>query len=253
MKIDPSVLTPDRVASPVGDLAFRDGVITPESADAVLDHLLYLRAVDVFLNAYPQVSLRCLIRGVRDFGVADHDVLIFSEMIDCAGLFLTANCDTVYAWSVLDVSAGPVEVIIPENVIAVFDDARFEWIGDGGTPGPDRGLGGRYLVHHRDYAGPLPEGGCFRYVSRTYNVLMLCRAFVERDDPSSAVQRISDQLLIDHYRPAPRRDRHPTRRTVRSLAAPANHPRAGRRGRERRRPRGRVPAAIQRQDGGGKA
>ncbi|MEU4425747.1 DUF1214 domain-containing protein [Actinoplanes sp. NPDC024001] len=199
--VDQRFLTPDEVPSPIGVLRFQDGVIDSRSANAVFDHLLYLRGVDAFLAAYRHVSVRCLINGLREFGVADHDVLLFSELIDSASLFLTANCDTVYAWSILDLSQGPVAVTVPENVIVVFDDARFEWVGDAGNPGPDRGQGGRYLVHRDDYDGPMPEGGYFVYSAPTNNVIMLCRAFVEGADPASAVERVRDGLRIGAYRP----------------------------------------------------
>jgi hypothetical protein len=197
--LDRKYTTPETVESPIGDLSFHDGVPTRESADKLFEHLLYLRGIDVFLSAYRQVSVRCIINGLRAFGVGDHDVLIFGELMDSAGLFLTANCDTVYAWATLDVSRGPVVVTVPENVIVVFDDARFEWIGDGGNPGPDRGRGGPYLIHRADYTGPLPQGGYFEYSTPTNNVIMLCRAFVEGDDPASAVRRIKDQLKIGPY------------------------------------------------------
>jgi hypothetical protein len=201
VEIDPRYLTPDLVESPVGKLSFRDGVISPASAEAIHEHLLYVRAVDVFLAAYRQVSVRCLVNGLRLFGVADHDVLLFSELIDSRSLFLTGNCDAVHAWSVLDVSDGPVVVTVPAGVTVVFDDARFEWVGDAGTPGPDRGAGGRYLLHRDDYSGPMPEGGHFVYASPTNTVIMLCRAFLEGDDPSSAARRIREQLRIGRYEP----------------------------------------------------
>jgi hypothetical protein len=200
-QLDAGFLTPETVGSPAGELTFRDGVVSRESAARLFDHLLYLRGVEVFLTAFRQVSVRCLINGIRGFGVADHDVLVFSELMDSASLFLTANCDTIYAFSVLDVSGGPVEVIVPENSLVVFDDARFEWIGDGGLPGPDRGAGGRYLIHRSDYDGPLPEGGYVVYASPTNNVILLCRMFLSGDDPAPNVARLKDQLRISPYVP----------------------------------------------------
>jgi hypothetical protein len=199
--LDPRFTTPDLVASPIGDLTFDDGVISKPSADLLFDHLLYLRGVDVFLSAYRHVSMRCLVNGIRAAGVADHDVLLFSELMDSAGLFLTANCDTIYAWSVLDVSDGPVVVTVPEEVIVVFNDASFGWVGDGGTSGPDRGEGGHYLIVRDDYDGPRPEGGYFVYTSATNTVVMLCRAFLHDGDPAPAVQRIKTQLRISRYTP----------------------------------------------------
>ena len=46
-------------------------------------------------------------KGFQDAGIADGDVLIFSELMDSRSLFLTANADTVYFWSFHDLSQGP--------------------------------------------------------------------------------------------------------------------------------------------------
>ncbi|MFF5076567.1 DUF1254 domain-containing protein [Actinoplanes sp. NPDC000266] len=56
---------------------------------------------------------------------------------------------------------------------------------DAGTPGPDRGLGGRYLLCPDGYTGPVPEGGYIVYPVRTRNVIMLCRAFIDDGDPTA--------------------------------------------------------------------
>jgi Uncharacterized conserved protein len=39
--------------------------------------------------------------------VEDNSVLLFSELMDSASLFLTGNCDTVYFLSFVDLSGGP--------------------------------------------------------------------------------------------------------------------------------------------------
>lgn len=129
-------------------------------------------------------------------------MLLFSEMIDSASLFLTANCDTIYGWSILDLSEGPVAVTVPSDVIVVFSDARFEWLGDGGTPGPDRGEGGRYLIRHIDDETPLPEGGYVVYTSPTKNVTMLCRACLSGDDPRPDADRVRRQCASRRMHPA---------------------------------------------------
>ncbi|MRH91552.1 DUF1254 domain-containing protein [Nocardia sp. SYP-A9097] len=199
--IPAAYLTPDVVDPPIGKLNFVDGAPTAETADAVLTHLDYLRGVDASLGAFRQASVYRLVQGLREFGTADNDVTIFSELMDATSLFLTANCDTVYFWSVLDLSAGPIVVDVPENVLMVFDDLRFEWITDAGTPGPDRGAGGRYLFYPKGFDGPLPTGGYFAFESATPQVMALGRAFLEDNDPAPAVRRVKDQLKITPYVP----------------------------------------------------
>ena len=132
-----------------------------DTAARLYDYLDFSRAVDTFLNAFSGVSMYAIRQGFRDAGVRDNDILIFSELMDSRSLFLTANADTIYFWGYLDLSAGPIVVETPPDTLGIFDDMWFRWIVDFGLAGPDRGLGGRYLLLPPGYAGPLPEGGHF--------------------------------------------------------------------------------------------
>jgi len=66
----------------------------------------------------------------------------------------------------------------------------WQWVTDVGAPGPDRGLGGKYLILPPGYDGPLPEGSYNISRSRTTRVLLLGRAFLENNDPRPAVAMI---------------------------------------------------------------
>jgi hypothetical protein len=81
-------------------------------------------------------------------------------------------------------------VEVPSDTIGTFDDMWFRWIADVGTPGPDRGKGGAYLVLPPGYDGPLPEGGYFIARSRTNFALLFGRAFLENDNPAPVAERI---------------------------------------------------------------
>ena len=61
---------------------------------------------------------------------------------------MTANADTVYYISFIDLSDGPMVVETPPDALGVFDDMWFHWIIDFGLPGPDRGAGGSDMAHH---------------------------------------------------------------------------------------------------------
>jgi hypothetical protein len=125
------------------------------------------------------VSLVAARRGFLDAGVKDNEILIFSELMDAKSLFLTANADTVYFVGCIDVSKGPMVFEVPPKVLGALDDMWFRWVTDFGLPGPDRGLGGKYLILPPDYDGPVPEGGYFVARSRTNRLLILGRAFLE--------------------------------------------------------------------------
>ena len=92
--------------------------------------------------------------------------------MDSSSLFLTANADTVYYLTALDLSKGPVVIEQPSERVGTINDMWFSWIIDIGGPGPDRGLGGKYLIVPPDYDGPLPEGGYFIGRSKTNSLSM---------------------------------------------------------------------------------
>ena len=114
-------------------------------------------------------------QGFLSVGVEDNQVLLFPELMDSASLFLTANCDTVYFWSFIDLTQGPMVVdvpaIRPSGILGTIDDMWFRWVTDFGLPGPDRGEGGKYLLVGPGYDGPLPDGGFHVSHARTTRVM----------------------------------------------------------------------------------
>ncbi len=196
-----SISTADEVQTSAGTFVFADGVPTDATVAAAYDWLDHSHGVESFIAGIPAVSQWALRAGYADAGINDNDVLIFSELMDCKSLFLTANADTVYFWAFLDLSEGPLVVRIPERVLGVVDDMWWRWVTDVGIPGPDRGQGGEYMFVGPGYAGPLPEGGVFVCPSRTTRVSILGRAFLENDDPAPAARRIKEQLKITPYVP----------------------------------------------------
>jgi len=89
----------------------------------------------------------------------------------------------------------------PPETLGLFDDLWFRWVIDFGAPGPDRGLGGKYLLLPPGYQGPLPEGGYFIGRPTTNSVALLGRAFLVNNDPKPAVESIKRTLRIYPYVP----------------------------------------------------
>jgi len=198
------ITTPSNVEAGIGTLEFTDGYPSGETAGKLRDHLDYLHGVETFMNTIHGVSVFAIRKGFQDAGVADGDVLIFSELMDSRSLFLTANADTVYFWSFHDLSQGPLVFETPSDTLGLFNDIWFRWISDFGLPGADRGQGGTYLLVGPDYDGPLPEGGCYVRHSRTNHVLLVGRAFINENpgmDPAPTVARIKEQMKIYPYVP----------------------------------------------------
>jgi hypothetical protein len=111
--IPPQVATPDRVETPLGTMHFKDGMPDAATAAKAYDHIDAVHAEDAFYNAFPAVSQWAIRKGFIDAGINDNDVLIFSGLMDAKSLFLTANADTIYFWTFVDLSKGPVVVEPP--------------------------------------------------------------------------------------------------------------------------------------------
>ena len=121
--------------------------------------------------------------------------------MDSKSLFLTANADTVYYFSIVDLTKGPMVVEQPPKGLGTINDMWFGWIIDIGFPGPDRGEGGRYLLLPPGYDGPVPEGGFYVARSKTTRVIYAARAFLIDNDPKPTVENIKKTMKIYPYTP----------------------------------------------------
>ena len=200
-KIPEFLTTPDKVESRIGSLEFNDGYPTGEAAAKIRDELDYLHGVEAFMNSIQGVSTYAIRKGLMDAGVNDNDFIIYTGLMDSKSLFLTANADTVYYMSVIDLSNGPVIFESPPEALGVIDDMWFRWITDFGLPGADRGEGGKYLLVGPGYDGPLPEGGFTIRKSRTTRALVLGRSFLTDNDPAPTVAVIKKSIKVYPYTP----------------------------------------------------
>jgi hypothetical protein len=195
------ITTPDKLQTRLGTLEFKDGAPSKETVEKVYDNLDFMHATEAFVNAFQGASTSALWKGFNDAGIADNTVVIFSELMDSKSLFLTANADTIYFWSILDVTKGPIVVETPPLSLGVIDDMWFRWVTDFGLPGPDRGAGGKYLLLPPGYTGDLPDSGYNVVKLRTTRAVMLGREFLEDNDPKRPVDLIKKTLKIYPYQP----------------------------------------------------
>ncbi|MEW4564019.1 DUF1254 domain-containing protein [Bremerella sp. JC770] len=197
-----AISTPDQLQTRVGGLEFNDGVPTKETASLASDVVTFARALNVYNNSFRGASALALVKGFQGIGADSGDIILFEELMDSESLFLTANADTVYYLGWIDLSAGPMVIDQPSGGLGTINDMWFQWVIDVGKPGPDRGLGGKYLVVGPGYEGPLPEGGYFVAHAKTNKVLYAMRAFISHgNDPQPAVQNIKQNLKIYPYSP----------------------------------------------------
>jgi hypothetical protein len=196
--IPSSIMTPDKVETRIGTLNFFDGVPTKETAELVLDNLMFLRGVEVFLNGLPMASTHALQEGFKSIGVTEaHHMIVTDKLMDSNPLFLTPNTDTVYAFNAFDLEkTGPLVIEVPPGTgPGTVNDAFFRFVVDMGAVGPDRGKGGKYLILPPDYEGNEPEG-YFIASSPTYNNLFVLRGFLVDGKPDAAAKMFSEQVKI---------------------------------------------------------
>jgi len=209
-KIPQSILTPDHVNTPIGDLNFFDGMPDEESVQKVYDNLIFMRGVEAFLSGIPATSVEAIRLGGVDIGAkAVNDVILFDKLMDSDPLFLTGNTDTVYVSAILELDRdGPTVVEIPPGTgPGTVDDAWQRFVVDMGAPGLDQGKGGKYLILPPDYEGDLdgPIGGEFADVdgetyivvkSPTYVNWLILRGFLVDGKPDAANDMFTNGLKI---------------------------------------------------------
>jgi len=197
-----SMSAPASVETRIGELQFVDGAPTVDTAHKAADAVDFARALEAYNNSFRGASALAIKKGMESLGAGSGDIILFEELMDSSSLFLTANADTVYYLSVIDLSNGPMVIEQPANGLGTINDMWFQWVTDLGRPGPDRGLGGKYLLIGPGYDGTLPEGGYFVATARTNSILYAMRAFIaDGKDPKPAVKNIKDNLKIYPYKP----------------------------------------------------
>ncbi len=197
--IPPFVPTPETIDSKIGRLEFPGGYPSDETAQKLADEMLYVHGVSAYTDTIQGASLWAIRKGFADIGVKDNEFIVSPEMMDGRALFLTANMDTYYFWSNINLKDGPIVVETPPGVLGIFDDFWFRWISDFGLPGPDRGKGGRYLLVPPGYTGELPEGGYFINHSRTNLVTMIGRMFLEGNSTEISEKVVKENLKVYPY------------------------------------------------------
>ena len=193
--IPPEITTPDTVDTRIGTLKFFDGVPTKETAAMVYDQLDFSRGVEVFLNGVPGASMVAFRAGSRAAGAVNGTVGIFQDLMDSKSLFLTANAESIYYATWIDLKNGPIVIESPPNVLGVVNDFWFRYVCDLGNAGPDRGKGGKFLILPPDYAGAVPDG-YFVFKSPTYGNLMLGRGFMKDGSTRAAVDSIKQYTRV---------------------------------------------------------
>lgn len=181
------ITTPDSVETRLGTLRFFDGFPDEATVEKVYENLDFSRGVLAFLNAMPGASAHAIGEGMRSQGADNQTVLIMETLMDSRSLFLTPNSDTVYSMMWLDLKDDPLVIETPPNVLGIIDDHWFNYVGDVGNAGPDKGQGGKFLLLPPGYTGDVPDG-LFVFRSTTFGNIFFWRGFQVNGDTRPAVE-----------------------------------------------------------------
>ncbi|MDF1702901.1 MAG: DUF1254 domain-containing protein, partial [Planctomycetota bacterium] len=200
-KIPDSIMTPHDIETRVGTLKYFDGIPTKETAEALYNHLDYIRGVEAFLCGMPAASLEAIRRSqVLQGSVSSNHVRIFDQLMDSNPLFLTGNTDTVYVSSVIDLKKdGPTVIEVPPGTgPGTVNDAFFRFVTDTGPPGPDRGQGGKYLILPPDHVPLQGEVPADYHVSRStsWTIWFIARGFLKDGKPDYSSKLFREGLKI---------------------------------------------------------
>ena len=144
--------TPDKTETRLGTLEFFDGYPSHDTVQKCYDNLLFMRGVEVFLNWMPAASMFALREGFREAGLTRNGIIgIYEDLMDSKSIFLTANIDSIYTITWLDLRDGPMVVESPPNTLGMVNDFFFRYVIDLGNAGPDQGQGGKYLFGDRTF------------------------------------------------------------------------------------------------------
>ncbi len=182
--IPASITAPDKVKTSIGTLKYFDGVPTEKTVATVYDYLDRSRAVNVYLNSIPALSVNALREGQAAAGcVASNEVCIWDSLMDSTSLILTGNTSTMYAVGFLDLQKdGPTVIDLPPGMLGILDDMAFQYMTDLGVAGPDKGKGGKFLVLPPGYKGNVPKG-YFVVPSKTNGVWVFMRGYLDKKLP----------------------------------------------------------------------
>ena len=193
--IPPGIAIPDTLQTRFGTLNFFGGFPDKASVDKLYDNLDFQRAVQAYLLALPVVSQATNRDAILKLGPANFTVPIWETMVDSRTTELTANNNTPYTWFWIDLHDGPIVVEAPAKVLGLVDDMWYNWVGDIGLTGPDKGKGGNYVLLPPGYKGEIPKG-YFALRPGSYSVWVAWRSFLVDGDPKPGVEAIKKTMKI---------------------------------------------------------
>jgi hypothetical protein len=191
-----------------GDFAFENGYPAGDTAERLFELQTVNRAVEVYTTQMMRAAEMALKQGLHAFGAKKpQQVVVWENLMDAGTVLLTANTETVYAITHLDLKAdGPTVVDAPPHMLGAIQDGLQRYISDIGPLGPDKGQGGKFLILPPDFEGQPPAAGYFVARSPTYSVTVFMRGFQKEgrtDAPVALMKQIKVYPLDEADAPPP--------------------------------------------------
>ena len=203
-EIPASITAPAKADTSIGTLEYFDGVPSAKTVETVYDYLDRSRAVNVFMNSIPMLSMYMLREGQAGVGcTASNQICIWDALMDSKTILLTGNTSTMYAVGFLDLAKdGPTVIDLPPGMLGVLDDMAFRYMTDLGVAGPDKGKGGKYLVLPPGYKGEVPKG-YFAVPSKTNGVWVFTRGYLDKKLPLDKAIPAASANIRNHLKVYP--------------------------------------------------
>ena len=177
----------DRIRD-LASLPFEQNRPTHETAQALMEELIFQRATQTYLWALPLLNTMGMRDGAAEaFGTGYNIMPIWTQRLDAKTLITTPNSDLIYGMVFADLGeTGPLVFEAPPKLQGILLDAwqrpipvdGGQYFGDLGLPGPDGGEGGNFLIVPPGWDGEVPEGH-YVYRSGTNNVFFFLRSFYQ--------------------------------------------------------------------------
>jgi hypothetical protein len=148
------------VESRLGKLELENGYPSEATAKKIYDDIDFQRACQAYLWALPMMGMvQWQDEQRQKFGAGNLDFVDYLTFTDKLGL-LTANATTPYLMAFPNMKeTGPLVLEIPAGATAGgFTDFWQRPVSDTGQTGPDKGMGGKYLILGPDDPQMNPEG-----------------------------------------------------------------------------------------------
>ena len=177
-------------------LTFSESYPSAEASERLIDEMLFQRACQVVLWSLPAISMWAMKKGSEEvFGSGSNLLVVWKDRLNAQTLISTPNSDVIYALGYIDLAVdGPTVVEVPPRQQGILDDFWQRPITDVGYVGPDEGDGGEYLILPPGYSGDVPDG-FHTFTSRTNNVFVFWRAFIDDGDTATPVELIEQTRI----------------------------------------------------------